>query len=295
MTGRVQALRIGARARFEDRWLGAVTAIEITDDWEAVNVVVEGGILFWRSSIRMPLSAASGWADDHVAFACTSRQAFRHEIPPVAVPARPIDDDTPVSAPSIHVAGALVDSGDRKVREMILSRGVSGLLRITIGEVTFEGKTLAIAAQPQTLPRYRSDGEIIEDIHRVIHEDSGLTGDDKRGLHFSVESGAVTLTGNTRIRKACERAVSLAAQVGGVVSVKDEAYDDLTLETAIGLALDKAGVSRHSEVYARASLGEVRLYGTVPSAAAADDAIRATGSVPGVRQVISHLKAAAAA
>ena len=38
---RVSALRLGARVRFEDRWSGSISAIEITEDWEAVNAVVE--------------------------------------------------------------------------------------------------------------------------------------------------------------------------------------------------------------------------------------------------------------
>jgi osmotically-inducible protein OsmY len=295
VTARISALRFGGRVQFEDRWLGAITAIEITEDWEAVNVVVEGGFLLWRTSVRLPLSAAAAWDDDCVRFTCTSRQAFNHELPPVAVPSRPIAPDTPVSVPSVSIAGALVDRSDRRVREILLVRGVGALLRIPVSEVSFEGKTLALATQPDVLPHYRPDREILEAIHRTVREDPGLTGDDKRGLHLSVEGGIVTMTGNTRVRKARERTVQLTGAVPGVAFVKDEAHDDLSLETAIGLALDRAGVSRHSEVYARSSLGEVQLYGYVPSDAAAGDALRAVGAVPGVREVISRLELRSAA
>jgi osmotically-inducible protein OsmY len=295
VTTRISALRFGSRARFEDRWLGTITAIEITEDWEAVNVVVEGGFLIWRTSVRLPLSATTEWTDDHVTFSCTSRQAFNHEVPPLAVPSRPVAGDTPVSTPSVDLAGALVDSGDRMVREIILARGYGAHLRIPVSEVSFEGKTLRLAAQPESLPAYRSDREILDAIHRLIREDPGLTGDDKSGLHFAVEGGAVTMTGNARVPRARERAVGLAGGVLGVTSVTDAAHDDLGLETAIGLALDRAGVSRHSAVYPRSSLGVVQLYGYVPSAAAAEDAIRATGAVPGVREVISRLEVRSAA
>ncbi len=292
---RISALRLGSRARFEDRWSGSVTAIEITEDWEAVNAVVEGGFLLWRSSIRLPLSAASDWTDDSVTFACTSRQAFGHEVPPVAVPSRPIGSDTPVSAPSVSIAGALIDQANRKVQEIILSRGVAGHLRIPVTDVLFEGKTLALAVQPEALPQYRPDDEIDRSIHRAIREDSGLTADEKRGLHFAVGGGVVTMSGNARVENARERAIEIVHTISGVAKVDDASHDDLNLETAIGLALDKAGVGRHSEIYTRSSLGNVQLYGYVPSGAARDDAVRVASDVPGVREVASRLEVQPAA
>ncbi|MEX0683847.1 MAG: BON domain-containing protein [Dehalococcoidia bacterium] len=295
MTGTISALRLGSAARFTDRWRGTITALEITEDWEVVNVVVEAGLLIWRSSIRLPLSAATEWSGDHVAFSCTSTQAFAHEVPPVAVPSRPVAADTPLSQPGSRFAGALVDHSDRKVIELLLRRGVSWMGRIKVTEVSFEGKMLKLAVQPYAIPRYRSDAEIAAEIHRVIREAPGLTGDDKRGLHFSVSGGIVTMTGNTRVPRAREYAAALAQAIAGVVAVRDESIDDLALETHIGMAIEKSGVGRHSQVYARASLGEVLLYGYVPSPAAAEDVIRAVGAVPGVREVKSRLEVRAAA
>lgn len=292
---RISALRLGSRARFEDRWSGTVTAIEITEDWEAVNVVVEGGFLFWRSSVRLPLSAASDWTDDSVTFTCTSRQAFGHEVPPVAVPSRPIGGDTPASAPGVSIAGALIDQNDHKVREIIFSRGVTGHVRIPVADVRFEGKTLALTVQPKALPQYRSDDEIGRSIQRAIREDNGLTADDKRGLHFDVEGGVVAMSGNARLEIARQRVIEIVQAISGVTSVNDASHDDLNLETAIGLALDRAGVGRHSQVYARSSLGNVLLYGYAPSGAARDDAVRVTAAVDGVREVASRLETQPAA
>ena len=291
---RISALRLGSRARFQDRWSGKISAIEITEDWEAVNVVVEHGFLFWRSSVRLPLSAVSDWTDDSVTFTCTSRQAFGHEVPPVAVPSRPIATETPVSAPNVRIAGALIDEGDRKAQEIILSRG-AGLLRIPVADVVFEGKTLALAAQPEALPRYRADGEIARSIHRVIRSDGGLTADEKRVLHFAVSGGVVTMSGNARVENACKRAVEIVEAIAGVISVDNASHDDLNLETAVGLALDRAGVGRHSEIYTRSSLGKLQLYGYVPSGAARDDAIRVAAAVDGVREVTSRLEVQPAA
>ena len=291
---RISALRLGSRARFQDRWSGSISAIEITEDWEAVNAVVEGGFLFWRSSVRLPLSAVSDWTDDSVTFTCTSRQAFGHEVPPVAVPSRPIASDTPLSAPKVSIAGALIDQGDRKVQEIILSRGV-GHLRIAVTDVVFEGKMLALAVQPEALPRYRPDNEIDRSIHRAIRNDNGLTADDKRGLHFAVEGGVVTMSGNARVANARERAIEIVDAISGVMRVNDASQDDLSLETAIGLALHAAGVGRHSEIYARSSLGKLQLYGYVPSGAARDEAVRVAAAVAGVREVTSRLEVQPAA
>jgi osmotically-inducible protein OsmY len=295
VTGTISALRLGSAAKFQDRWSGTVTAIEVTEDWEVVNVVVERGFLFFQDSIRLPLSAATSWSDEHVAFGCTSMQAFTHEVPPVAVPSRPVSAETPLSTPGARFAGALVAEGDRKVAEIIISRGIAGLNRIKVTEVGFEGKTLALAQQPDTLPRYRPDAEILGDIHRAIREDTGLTGDDKRGLTVTIDGGTATIGGNVRVGKAAQRAVAIAANTAGVAHVEDRTHDDISLETAIGLALDRSGVARHSEVFARSSIGEVQLYGYVPSSAAGEDVMRAVGSVPGVRNVISRLVVRAAA
>ena len=292
---RISSLRLGSRVRFEDRWAGTITTIEITKDWEAVNVVVEGGFFLRRSSVRLPLSAASDWTDDSVTFTCTRRQAFGHEVPPIAVPSRPIGSDTPISAPGISIAGALIDQADRKIQEIILSRGVAGHLRIPVTEVLFEGRTLALAVQPEVLSQYRPDDEIDRYIRRAIREDAGLTADDKRSLHFAVGGGVVTMSGNARVENARERAVEIVQAIGGVSRVDDASHDDLSLETAIGLALDQAGVGRHSEIYARSSLGNVRLYGYVPSGAARDDAVRVAAAVDGVQEVASSLEAQPAA
>ena len=291
---RISALRLGSRARFQDRWTGTISAIEITEQWEAVNAVVESGFLLWRSSVRLPLSAVSDWTDRSVTFTCTSRQAFGHEVPPVAVPSRPIASDTPISAPNISIAGALIDQGDRKVQEIILSRR-GGHLRISVDDVVFEGKTLALSAQPEALPQYRPDDEISRSIHRAIRNDNGLTADEKRGLHFAVEGGVVTMSGNARVENARERALEIVDAISGVTRVNDASHDDLSLETAIGLALDSAGVGRHSAIYARSSLGKLQLYGYVPSVAAEDEAVRVAAAVSGVREVTSKLEVEPAA
>ncbi|HUF52741.1 MAG TPA: BON domain-containing protein [Dehalococcoidia bacterium] len=293
MTGKVSALRLGSPVRFEDRWHGSIAAIEITEDWEVVNVVVESGILFWQASVRLPFSTATAWNDSHLAMACTSGAAFRHEVPPLAVPSRPVGRETPLSI-SARFAGVLVSALDRQVKEVIISRSVGAMNRVPVTDASFEAKILRIGALPETLPRYSSDTVIDAEIRRLIRDDRGLTGDDKRGLRISVAGGAVTVGGNARVPNAIERAAQLVSRIPGVTSVTAEAVDDLTLETNIGLAIDRSGLSHHADVYARSSIGVVTLFGYVPNAAADDDIIRAVVAVPGVREVISRLETAAA-
>ena len=139
------------------------------------------------------------------------------------------------------------------------------------------------------------DDEIGRSIHRAIRNDDGLTADEKRGLHFAVEGGVVTMSGNARVENARERAIEIVDAINGVTMVNDASHDDLSLETAVGLALDGAGVGRHSEIYARSSLGQLQLYGYVPSPAARDDAVRVVAAVAGVRDVTSRLEVQPAA
>jgi osmotically-inducible protein OsmY len=104
----------------------------------------------------------------------------------------------------------------------------------------------------------------------------------------------VIVGGNTRVPNAIERAAGLVAQIPGVTGVRVEAVDDLALETDIGLAIDRAGLSRNSDVFARSSIGVVTLFGYAPNPTAAEDIIRAVGAVRGVREVVSRLETAAA-
>ncbi len=98
------------------------------------------------------------------------------------------------------------------------------------------------------------------------------------------------MSGNARVENARERAAEIVHAISGVTGVNDTSHDDLSLETAIGLALDGAGVGRHSEVYARSSLGKLQLYGYAPSGEARDEAVRVAAGVAGVREVTSRLE-----
>jgi osmotically-inducible protein OsmY len=71
--------------------------------------------------------------------------------------------------------------------------------------------------------------------------------------------------------------------------------DDRALETAVGRALDAAGMFRHGRLYVRAALGEVTLEGYISALGPAADIVKAAAAVPGVRSVVDRMEVAPAA
>jgi osmotically-inducible protein OsmY len=294
LTEKIGAIRLGSRVCFDDRWQGRVSSLEVDESWGVLNIGVSSGFLFARSSVRLPFSAVSNWSDDSVRIAANSFQAFTRQIPPVAAPARPLDDSTPISHPGTKVAGLVVRHSDRRVIEVLVSRGIGGLFRVPVKDVSFSGKTLTIGVESALLVAYRPDAEIHERVHETIAEDAHITPDDKRSVHADVEDGIVTLRGNVRVNTTRDYIAALATDMPGVVEVRDEITDDFQLEAVIGQALDTSGIQREAQVYVRSNLGDVALFGYVPSQRMAEDVTRTVVRVPGVRNVTSHLQVRAA-
>src|SRR3990172_4693440 len=70
--------------------------------------------------------------------------------------------------------------------------------------------------------------------------------------------------------------------------------DDRALETAVGRALDAAGMFRHGRLYVRAALGEVTLEGYISTAGPAPDIVKAAAGPRG-RSVVGAMEVAPAA
>jgi len=102
------------------------------------------------------------------------------------------------------------------------------------------------------------------------------------------------LSGNVRTPQAEASVRDAAASVPGVSEVRSAVVDDRALETAVGRALDAAGMFRHGRLYVRAALGEVTLEGYISTAGPAADIVKAA-AVPGVRSVVDAMEVAAAA
>lgn len=293
MAAKLVPLRLGSAVCFEDRWKGKVTALDITEDWEALNLTISSGTFFSQQSVKVPMSAVKSLEGSAVYIAATSYNAFAREIPPIAAPARPVSSDTPLSSGGLRFAGALLSvDGQYHVAEVLVSRGFT-TYRVPLNQVGFLGATLTFTTAPDELAEYQFDTDILEQIKRAIVDDRNLMPDDKRYVHAAVEGGDVTLTGNVQVRASREYLATLASQVPGVVSVDNRVMDDLDLESAIGAAILREGLA-HARVYARSKLGEVTLYGTVASPRHAEDVERAIKRVPGVRVVKSQLTVNAA-
>ncbi len=289
MADKISPVRLGTRVCFDDRWQGRVSGLEVDEDWELLNISVSSGFLFAGSTVRLPFSAVSAWSDDSVRIAANSFQAFAREVPPVAAPARPLDSGTPISHPGTKFAGLIVQQMDRRVREVIVSRGVSGLFRVPVSDISFTGKTMTIAVPPDQLVHYHPDHDIGEDIQEMLAEDAVLPTEDKRHIQVDVEDGVVTLSGNVRVDHTRDYAGALAASATGVVDLHNELHDDFAVEAAIGQALNQSRMQNTGKVYVRSNLGEVLVDGFVPTQRAAEDAVRAVARVPGVRSVINRL------
>lgn len=286
----IRPLRIGARVRFQDRWQGTISAIDVAEDWEVLNVTVTSGILFFRKRVKLPFSAFKEWGHDLVDVDAVSFQAFGGGIAPVAAQALALSAGTPVAHPGARVSGLLVNKSNHRASEVLLATRAGRPRRIPASDVSFEGRTLAVGAPFENLTPYFDDDEITQRVHDAIAADLSLTPDDKRSLAMTVESGTVTIGGNVRMPPTRTLVNAVVSAVPGIVGVRDEIVDDIRLEKDIGLALDKAGIQRRADVYSRSNLGRVTLYGSSPSPTMTEDIVREVARVLGVRDVKSLME-----
>lgn len=249
-------LRLGCPVRFRDRWQGRLAAFEIDEDWLVLNVVVSRG-LFRPVEVRLPFSIAAAWDDGALSLDCTSDQAFGRELPPVAAPAMPISARTPVSAAGVRLAGALVERESRRVSRLLLAAGMltRDTRAVDVREVTLERGAVQLAAQLDALPVYRPDPELLQAVRDALAAHPYLTADDRRTVGVDVADGVAHLSGNVRTPQAEASVRDAAASVPGVSEVRSAVVDDRALETAVGRALDAAGMFRHGRLYVRAALG----------------------------------------
>ena len=285
----VTPLYFGCPVRFQDRWSGRLAGMDVDETWEVLNVSVRRGLL-GKTTVKLPLNAATGWSRDYLAFnGASSDAAFSRELPPVAAPARPISAETPVAMPGARLAGGLVERGSRRATALLIRRK-GELYQVPADEAAFMGKELHPGVQVQNLIRYRTDEQLAERANGAIAASRELAYDSRRALEVEVVNGAVRLRGNVRTKQAKDSLhAAVASAVAGAAFV-DETVDDARLELDIGAALDGAGLTHTAEVYARSTLGRLTLYGSAPSLATAGEAARIVARVPGVREVENRIQ-----
>ena len=282
-------LILGSRVVFADGNSAQLTAIEVDESWEILNLVVSKGLFRWKQRVRLPFSTASAWSESAIDLTCTQSEAFSREIPPVAAPSRPISPETPMALAGSKVSGALVNAQTRNATSLIVRLGARQL-KVAVSDITFEGKTLRINIQPVALEEHRTDGDIAADAWRLLRNDQVIMPDELDRLEVSSVGGVLNLTGNVRRNSTKERTEALVSGVPGVTELRSQLKDDLQLEIDITAPLNSAGIQRIASIYPRSSLGEVILFGRAPTAEVAEDATKIASGVDGVRNVTSRME-----
>lgn len=284
-------LCLDSPVRFRDRWEGRLFAFEVDEAWMVINLVIKRGLLR-TEMVKLPFSGAPDWSEDHVSVDLTSEGAFGRQLPPVAAPGLLLSRDLPLPAGGAHVAGAIVERGSRRMRRLLIRHGLGASRErvMAVEQLSFEGGSLRLGAQIESLPIYRSDEGLRSLVRAALAGHPYLGASDRRAITVEVSDGIVCLAGNVRKAQARAWAEQAAASVDGTTSLRSQIVDDIHLEVALAQALDKAGLLRSAEVYPRSLLGEVTLFGHASSARVAEDVHRVALRVPGVRSVTARLE-----
>jgi osmotically-inducible protein OsmY len=284
---RLAPLLFGCPIRFTDRAQGRLVAVEVDDTWEVLNIVIQKGVLWSTRSVKLAFSTATSWSTDAIKISATSEQVFAREIPPVAAPARQLSASTPLSPSGAQLMGFLVELTRRRADEAVLSLSGNNH-RSPVTALSYDGITLHLVGSRDQLPTYRSDTELAEAAHFALNN-VRLTADERSLVSLDVIDGAISAHGNVRTKQTTDLMKAALARVDGAAEVRIALADDLSLEFAIGAALERAGLTQSSEVYARSVLGEVTLFGRASSALIVDDITRVVSQLPGVRRVTSRM------
>jgi len=290
VSSKLAPLRLGSPIRFRDRWEGRLSALEVDAGWEVINLVASRGLL-WSSDMRLPFTAVSDWSGNHVVLDCTSDEAFGRRLAPVAAHVRVLLAKSSLTMAGVHLAGALVERAQRRVRHLLIRQGVAASQerKVAVEQVSLENGCLRLVVQVGNLPLYRGDEDLRILAREALARHPYLTADDRRGLVVEGSDGTIRLAGNVRTPQAKAWAAQ-AASVDEAVGLQNEIMDDIHLEIAVAQALEQAGLFRTALVYLRSSLGQVTLFGSAPSAQAIEEIVRVASRVPGVRSVASRLE-----
>ncbi len=140
----------------------------------------------------------------------------------------------------------------------------------------------------QTLPAYRSDRELQQDVERVLFDLTPLHIDYK-GMTIRVLDGVLYLTGNISSSLRSDVVQDQASGVQGLLGIQNELLGDDTLAAGLAAALGRDERTRDLPIGVYPKLGLVRLGGAVHTQqqkAAAEEIARA---YPGTIHVINTL------
>jgi len=143
----------------------------------------------------------------------------------------------------------------------------------------------------ESLPVYRSDDDLAEDLDFALRTDEILGNTDYRNISTIVQDGKVKLLGHVTTLTHEDRAANVASAIPGVLGVENNLVVDWDLVAEVSRAIRGNILSRSDKVSISAQHGFITLTGRVANAAIAEAAGSAAANIPQVRGVANFLQA----
>ena len=140
----------------------------------------------------------------------------------------------------------------------------------------------------QTLPPYRSDRELQQEVEDVIFDFTPIH-IDLPGMKIRVMDSVLYLDGNISSSLRGDMVVNQAAGVPGILEIKNHLYGDDRLAAELAMELGRDPRTRNLPIGVYPRLGEVRLSGAVHDERQKVDAATIVQQHAGVRSVINDL------
>ena len=278
-----------------DAWAGSLEgALVASDTMRVTHLVVKRGLLLSTRFVAPFERLARG---DH--------QGLYLDIPIAEVLGLPKlrglhEDPSQVAlTPRTHIL--LADGSQLRLKGLRLSQGVPSLTRLVVGragrvsfllaldkviELGISNITVGIGqGELSSLPTYRLDEGIDEDLWEALCAAEGISDTDLEGVRVQVVDGLATLEGNVRTSSAVAAAEGTAWAVNGVADVKNRLISDWDIELAVAsyISRESPGLSGHIVVHIQ--LGRVTLEGNLPPKSDKNKIIDGVSSIPGVLSV----------
>lgn len=175
------------------------------------------------------------------------------------------------------VAHHLREGQDTLLHADVISQIENNRVTVTVPEATL-----------QTLPPYRTDEELLEDVEKVLfdlvplHIDFG-------GIGIRVHDGILYIYGNISSSLRGDLVEDQAVGVQGLLGVQNRLVGDDTLASDLALALGRDPRTHEQSIGVYPRLGVVRLSGTIQNEEQKATAEEIAKSFPGVRAVNNDL------
>jgi osmotically-inducible protein OsmY len=163
------------------------------------------------------------------------------------------------------------------IQQQYVTKLESGRVVVTIPEAIF-----------QTLPPYRSDAELQQEVENILFDLTPLHVDFK-GMTVRVLDGVLYLDGNISSSLRSDIVFDQVLGVTGLLETRNHLVSDDRLASDLAMALSRNPRTADLPIGVYPRLGEVRLSGAVHTAEQRAAATEITRAFPGVRSVINDL------